>query len=1190
MEQVNLWHVGLAAFGVFALLHFIFVPRAQAALAQSRSMSALKVTLTFAMLDLLRTVSLCVLIASALTIGVLLYVQAQGGTTASELALTLDRVRDLREQLQELSPGLGAVSLVLLVLALAILSRRAARMRTKEALERAWQIEVERVLDEQKQGKWEELSPTAEMNEHIEKAGPVAAELDALRHQAAAETDEARRKQIEERVGELERLLGLRLQAYQYLDVQRRMRVEAMPLDLAPRAPTTLLGRIGTFFISRGLLNTMRGATRLAFIAGVLLLVPSLLALGAAPLGGAVETRQALIESLYLEANAKEAEKTFEDESRQFQQVSTPSEAPLSAEDAQLAQQMASYFEQSVAHVQIRSLGLAETFARSARPAGSGTAVRQVVVRERILQQFNTAHPESTRVHVLGEGDHHAGMTRAMAQMEADLAHGRPVTPVGQRFQADLERNVIRRSPEQWTVLKRQFTQTVASFQQPASVRQVQTLLINNVIGEALHAGGGAPSPLAQELGYKLDRAMQEQAYRYHNNRFLAGMQSEGLGGAVRAVEPPHMGPLFPSAHAESLKNVVQRVPASASALDETIRRYPPSMARLSEAHVDTRKASALVSEMSSRGLFEGRRAEGLANSLSSFDDYFPGRQGAEAATARGRALAAAGQAVPPSSAGGSHTMSRSYARLTGFRKVGGVLIGRDPENAGATLDFTDVTWEKASDKIRLQLTRADGKRIVLGPFNQSVVHLALAYVADGRPVAVTMTTAEPLHELQIQLHPALVDTSLGCRAIEIDRFVDATSGQSAERKEASELVLAHAALYRLAWAANFVSARRSYTGGNADARLISDSLDGARELLRSDAQKEAAAAALRHPVRIGDPNHSPLTTKREFYDRGLVQRMQRCAGPRPELDAFLSCIGEGAPRVGSSLERLAALAAPPPRFEIWSGVRERAFTLDPELHFIGATAPDRLWPFDFILQTAFASPAWFVDPNKVWYKNEEQAEAYADEKPWSFPALQPVLAKSVGDVIATRLAERDVFEGMRQFVLAQRLFRVALSGGLGERFPIDKLPKLVADTSSAVANGVRTLRWNSRAGSIEAEFRAELSRSRFLASAAAAPLRQAAEQCAAVLTDLLDKDGRGFLLASMPQAEFEAACTLGAVSVERGGLTGVEPRVVEALTQASERAIYTRRLRAALGLAKDDEQIAQQSRQGRGGPMCAPL
>ena len=98
----------------------------------------------------------------------------------------------------------------------------------------------------------------------------------------------------------------------------------------------------------------------------------------------------------------------------------------------------------------------------------------------------------------------------------------------------------------------------------------------------------------------------------------------------------------------------------------------------------------------------------------------------------------------------------------------------------------------------------SDGSTIDAGPFHASVVHGALGYAADGRSLTATMISAEPLHDLEIVVHPALLDTSLGCRAISIDRFADERLGEetSIPTARAERGFRADVTLYEMARAA----------------------------------------------------------------------------------------------------------------------------------------------------------------------------------------------------------------------------------------------------------------------------------------------------------------------------------------------------------------------------------------------------
>ena len=63
---------------------------------------------------------------------------------------------------------------------------------------------------------------------------------------------------------------------------------------------------------------------------------------------------------------------------------------------------------------------------------------------------------------------------------------------------------------------------------------------------------------------------------------------------------------------------------------------------------------------------------------------------------------------------------------------------------------------------MRLIAAAADGRTFRSRPFRRDSAELALAYVADGRPIAVTIMNVDILRERRVLLHPALVDTALG--------------------------------------------------------------------------------------------------------------------------------------------------------------------------------------------------------------------------------------------------------------------------------------------------------------------------------------------------------------------------------------------------------------------------------------------
>lgn len=170
-----------------------------------------------------------------------------------------------------------------------------------------------------------------------------------------------------------------------------------------------------------------------------------------------------------------------------------------------------------------------------------------------------------------------------------------------------------------------------------------------------------------------------------------------------------------------------------------------------------------------------------------------------------------------------SVSRARSYLRLRGFARVGGVLIGRPPRELPGTpaLNLTDFRYTidpSPAPALRMRFARNDGTAFELGPYDPAIAHFALAYAADGRPTTVTILPASPLHDQKILLHPALVETGMGCRTIRLDQFVDEFTGNNSSdlsiRREA--LAAQHSALvglYRGAWALRFEAAYSQFSG-----------------------------------------------------------------------------------------------------------------------------------------------------------------------------------------------------------------------------------------------------------------------------------------------------------------------------------------------------------------------------------------
>jgi hypothetical protein len=522
--------------------------------------------------------------------------------------------------------------------------------------------------------------------------------------------------------------------------------------------------------------------------------------------------------------------------------------------------------------------------------------------------------------------------------------------------------------------------------------------------------------------------------------------------------------------------------------------------------------------------------------------------------------------------------------RLRGFSRVGGVLIGREPEG-NATLDIRDIQWRLQGAGLTLTLVDDKRREISIGPVRATVANLALGYAADGRPLTVTMVTADPLRELRILLHPILVDTPVGCRAIEIDRFVDEATSKSSLRSNATALVEIQRSLYAVARAALI---RAVFSGDDAAAliRRDNDAAALAETLASADAPpdfqsfKEVFGLAMKYPNYLFASRHSPLEVKKGYFHPRVVGLLKTCAKPNGTYSELKDCLSLQAGVQAIQRSELTAKknlnwTAPTPTWQLWSGVREASYRLDPQFKFAGAgSAPALPDPFDFIIQLAFTSPP-YAAREKVWFEDEE-AEDVDDPTPWLFPdgdtlAGDLKITTSVTDLIKRDPTHQEVFTAMREFVWLQRLFRAGLSGGLGADFPVERLSQLARVTAGQVVPQ-RTLRWNVRTPP-ELTFLTELSSD---VPGYPPTFKQRAEACmrrAGVVSTSGPASVESIIakLRSLSDDDWDRDC--------RFADNSMPDKIVKLSSQVSD----TRRLRGALGVREDEQLIAA-------GAQCKPL
>lgn len=1190
----NIYQLALASFGLFALFHFllILIPMVtqRFKLAPSVTKGAI-----FALSDFLRTFFLITTLVAITSIGLLFVVEYQGGATTDQVWSAINRIQTWHDTLESISPTLSWAIIVFLFIALAIMSYRGGKARMEQAQRRQLDLELKRLQKERNDGKWEELPPSPEMKVlllELEKRENV---FQQASHELEKVENAEDKQKLEETRSLIEQEIDFFTAQFQHLDLMRRMNLNIRPDDVKLPVPNTRWERVQTFFIGRSLLASLSGGSRFIFFVGLLFLIPALLAVAFIPLGQqALLQKKSVLEQRYTEIDLEEAKAGLE-------QIKQPGSelVQLTEEDHKTLDQIAYFYEREIARD----------------------------IAEGITSQINLKHQARTRERILNHvaartTDDDNNLTEAIVYSVEGGSLGRltmdlpdmsnqrqPVTEVGRQFRADLEHEVDKLSPEQWKSIKLK-THNFASSHQVAT-HQVRSMVFTHL--SDLDNLGGVDSEidkLAKEMDTIVDSKTRQHVHQTQSHKFIVALSQEGgsFDDALHTAAGPEGRPPFTEAKVAQMKKVAQRIPSTAQ-IEAKLRLSPPSLVFHPEPGiVNLDEASRLSGRMVAHAYPPGTSPSlSAVDALASFDDFFPGQQGAETQTKRHQTLRKAGVIEKPTSISRvdsrrKFTMARSYTRLSGFRRIGGVLIGREPDTTSTpvVVDFRDIQWKSSGQRTTLKLSRGDGEIIQLGPFQNSIIHLALGYAADGRPVTVTMVKAEPLRELKILLHPGLVDTALGCRAIELDRFVDQYSGDNSKREEAERRVKLQGILYELAWSTHFLALfnepiiadkLQNLPPSRIDSLIagMKAPLDSAKYLKRLPEINSLIAPALDAKI-LADPKQSPLTVKKAFFNQGIVDTLISCVTTQNAvLDNVLNCIELKAKEkaYNVAMDDTFRWAAPPPEFIHWSGVRELSYKIDPDLAFVNVSLhkdTEQLWPFEFVIQLAPSTPPYLVDSRKAWFSEDNQdIYAYSDENPWDFPALKETLKAVIADNIAKNSIDRSIFEDMREFTVLQRLFRVALDGGLGKNFPIDKLSALAKQTGGSVKYH-RTLRWNVRPGKLEYEMVASLQEilPELEKAETYKPVLAAIKGCIKFAT--LEIDGLlGRKLAKIAQEDWDNSCnfenfksSFPELNKKQEDLSGTAA-LIQDIVFMTIRTSYARRIRKALGVAKDDEQILKQ-------------
>jgi hypothetical protein len=815
--------------------------------------------------------------------------------------------------------------------------------------------------------------------------------------------------------------------------------------------------------------------------------------------------------------------------------------------------------------------------------------VRAIATRDAILRRAQQVAPtERLRPPTLGDAPKLSLSEKNVARSsQAVFETASPRTWVGKEMEGMLVREA-RTSPKLRQVLLDRARAVGQNLRSLPGRRFLGELALDALDAAGRPVLGDAATDLITQLSR--DTLVQyERAARYRFIKALAG--DGGVETALTRLRSFDPKVSLGGTTGDFIRRVSERAP-SLQSVTNSLRPFEPAIDVPFEAGVKLDRASDLIRKQVAQAKTEMRpyRASQLSEALYNYSDPFPSQPGIDRLTPRGRiiesyegtpgaslkaeadqlaewaasghqrtriidrvALKAPSSATlrameSPELASGRliargprpvintrlesfATRARAFRSLISSPRVGGVLIGREPgmSSPGQAIDLTDLRWEVESQNVRMIVSSRDGVVHRSLSFRRDLAELALAYAADGRPIAVTIINSSPLAERRVLLHPALVDTALGRAVIQSDLIIFKLIQDLPWYKDAYDAVRNQVELYRRAWAIRQLVLKPLEV-------LTPEYLEELeRTMHRGD--RSLLTATLRDPAAIRDPARSPLTVKSAYFDQTLVDGVLSSTGPDRSLDQFDEAFRRVAndalkPSLAwmtsrqarkSELEsavqsfntraksphgfsseatfqyernqlnaRIAAFDSqaksetdrlnqilrrwtmPVPKIAHVSGIRERSFAPTLAECFVtdGAELPPMV---EYLIQITFDTLPYFLKGEPPDFEDKaahDTLAAYDDPKPWEFPSI----SGRVRDLVQSSLKnnpqmaeDRQAIVLLSEFTLLQRLFRLGLGGHLGRDFPVEALAELhlaVAPITPPVP--VRTLRWDCHPGQLE--------------------------------------------------------------------------------------------------------------------------
>jgi len=796
------------------------------------------------------------------------------------------------------------------------------------------------------------------------------------------------------------------------------------------------------FFTSQGMVRTVYSGSKWIGNTGLVLILASFLIASAPVIQGETESSIAEVGALQLSVKQRKADEEWLALLQQARESndSNAADSGWTKEDEEMVNTIAREYELEMAEFLTSEL--------DSIPKELSFEIRSNAVRENILRSYSTAPDGSSRPFKTATEDLNSltsSDTKKYRKAFSDnVDNARPVSDFGDDLKKDLTEKV-KKNPSLKKTLKTKYASYARSWRTTATAKETLSLMGKLSINE-----------LSDELFKRIDASGPIESMVKNmgagQTKALFNLKMSEFSNDLLSADKP-MQEAFSNVSEIKGKTDAQwaykakdfNVNSQLSDLKIHIDDVPPSL-----EHSPMSQQKTLKAQKGIRGLSTSNptRAYGAVESLADFKYYFPGQTGAEQRSIASKLSSEIAEnsvdlaSNIPRNTTKAASRARSFKALRGFRRIGGVLIGREASNAGHTqVKFTDILWEEtASGKLHIQFERQNGSLISAGTYGKEIVHQALSYAADGRPIAVTMVNAEPFPFLKILLHPALIDTEVGCKAITIDRLVDtyASSSDSKNIKEALERIQFEQILYR--YACMKVLSQDSF---NFELMQYTRGIE--QELRNQWSTINRLFSG--NNLMFKNPEVSAIAYRKNYFNNSILYGVQK---------AFEESNG----RSSEFFEKIANISSEGTiedffkvTTEQWSGVRELPYSIDEQLSFLKTPVDqiESLYPLTFMRQIVYASNV-----------EEEDTEIDSDN-PWEFPSLKKsnIINERVAKGIRGNNKDKRAVRDMRDFTNLQRVFRAALQADFGYQFPVEKLHSLVQLSKPSVSNNP-TPTWNS--------------------------------------------------------------------------------------------------------------------------------